>query len=248
MPPPPERRKTLSARRILIVDDDADIRSNMSDILGDLGYLTSGAANGTEALELMSRNSYEIALLDLNMGGMDGLELYRNLRQQHPETEAFLVSAYTSEGMADEAIRSGILRVFRKPLDMPELIRNIDEALRRLLVLVVDDDKAFASELQETLHQHGYRVGVASSEDDAFEHLHSAAYDTVMLDINSEHVDPVRVLAALRKMNPNARALIVSDSKNNENVIEQLLARGASGVCYKPIDVDGLLARLGRAK
>ncbi len=87
--------------------------------------------------------------------------------QLYPETEAFLISAYTSDGVADEAIRSGILRVFRKPLDVAELIRTIDEALRRLLVLVVDDDKAFACELQETLHQHGYRVGVASTEDDA---------------------------------------------------------------------------------
>ncbi len=238
----------MNETRILIVDDDEDIRSNMSDILGEMGYRTSAAADGPQALQLLEQNSYDIALLDLRMSGMDGLELYRTMRNLYPETEAFLVSAYTGDDVADEAIRSGILRVFRKPLDVAELIRTIDEALRRLLVLVVDDDKAVAGELQATLHQHGYRVGVALTEHDALKHLHSATYDMVLLDIDSEDVNPVRVLAALRKKNPDARALIVSGSTTDQGAIEQLLAGGASGVCYKPIDIDNLLERLQPTK
>jgi CheY-like chemotaxis protein len=234
----------MNEKRILIVDDDEDIRSNMSDILGDMGYCTSVAADGPEALELLAKSSYDIALLDLRMAGMDGLELYRTIHSLYPETEAFLISAYTGDGVAEEAVRSGILRVFRKPLDVAELIRTIDEALHRLLVLVVDDNKAVACELQEILHQHGYRAGVALTEQDALKHLHSATYEMVLLDIDSEHVNPLRLLAALRQENPNTRVLIVSASSTNQGAIEQLLAGGASGVCYKPIDIDNLLERL----
>lgn len=238
----------MNPTRILIVDDDADIRANMSDILGNLGYRTAAAADSSEALEFLEQDSYDIALLDLKMDGTDGLELYRTIHARYPETEAFLVSAYTGDGVDEEAIRSGILRVFRKPLDVAELVRTIDEALRRLLVLVVDDDQAIACDLQHALHKNGYRVGVAFGEEDALKHLHSAAYDLVLLDIDSEHVNPLRLLAALRQLNPNTRVLIVSGSSTNQSAIEQLLAGGASDVCYKPIDIENLLERLRRTK
>lgn len=234
----------MNPTRILIVDDDPDIRANMSDILSNIGFRTTAAANGIEALALLEQDPYDIALLDLKMDGMDGLELYRTIHTKYPNIEAFLISAYTGNGVDEEAMRSGILRVFRKPVDVGELIGTIDEALRRLLVLVVDDDQAMAGDLQKTLHQNGYRVGVARSEDDALKHLHAATYDMVLLDIDSEHVNPVRLLKALRKVNPNTRVLIVSAAKTDQGAIEQLLASGASDVCYKPIDIDNLLARL----
>ena len=238
----------MREKRILIVDDDADIRANMTDILGAVGYRTSVAASGPEALKLLEEHRFEVALLDLKMDGMDGVELYRNIRRLYPETEAFLVSAYTGDGVAEEAVELGILRVFRKPVDVNELISSIDKALARALVLVVDGDVDMTEKLRQKLHQHGYRVGVAVTENDALQHLHSTTYDIVLLDIDNREVDPLRVLSESLELNPDAQAWIVSGSEANHQAIEQLLARGASGVYYKPLDLLGLLDGLSRPK
>ncbi len=69
----------MNETRILIVDDDEDIRSNMSDILGDMGYLTSAAANGPEALELMSREQ----LRDRTVGSKNGWDGWSGTLPNH---------------------------------------------------------------------------------------------------------------------------------------------------------------------
>ncbi len=114
-----------SMTSVLIVDDDEDIRTNVSDILCDLGYQTSTAADGPTALELVRQYRFDIALLDMKMPGMDGLTLYRNIRSLQPNTAAFLVTAFAGDGVAEDALRAGIRQVVRKPVDFPEILRSI---------------------------------------------------------------------------------------------------------------------------
>ena len=80
--------------RILVVDDDPDICDNLSDILSDLGYQVDTAHDGPAALELVSRQPYDVALLDLKMPGMDGLTLYREIKKQRAGTVSLLVTAF----------------------------------------------------------------------------------------------------------------------------------------------------------
>src|SRR5688500_11666237 len=91
---------SMNAPRILIVDDEPDTCANLSDILTDLGYQVDTAHDGFAALELVERNPYDIALLDLRMPGMDGLELYRRIRLASAETVAIVVTAYASSDTA----------------------------------------------------------------------------------------------------------------------------------------------------
>lgn len=90
------------APRILVVDDDRDICRNLSDILTDLGYQVDCARRAV-VLELVQKQPYAVALLDLKMPGMDGLTLYRKIKQQRAGTVALLVTAYASPATAEEA-------------------------------------------------------------------------------------------------------------------------------------------------
>src|ERR1043166_4222505 len=96
---------------ILVVDDDVDTCRNLSDILTDLGYRVDTAHDGPTALELVQRNTYDVALLDYKMPGMDGLTLYREIKRLRAGMVAIVVTAYASGTTADEALVAGAWQV-----------------------------------------------------------------------------------------------------------------------------------------
>src|SRR5947209_8540062 len=100
---------------ILVVDDEVDTCRNLSDILTDLGYQVDTAHDGPSALELVRKRSYDVALLDLRMPGMDGLTLYREMRKVRAETVAIVVTAYASSATTEEALAAGAWQLLPKP-------------------------------------------------------------------------------------------------------------------------------------
>jgi len=112
---------------ILCVDDDPDTCASMSDILTDLGYVVSVAYDGHAALQLVQQQPYGLALLDYRMPGMDGLELYRRIRQLRPSVVAVFVTAFASSNVMDEARTVGVRKVLPKPVDFEELLPLVEE-------------------------------------------------------------------------------------------------------------------------
>src|ERR1700752_4549075 len=132
---------------ILVVDDEVDTCRNLSDILTDMGYRVDTAYDGPSALELVKKNHYDVALLDLKMPGMDGLTLYREIKKIRAGTVAIVVTAYASSSTATEALEAGAWQVVAKPIDFPKLLALVDEALDQPLVMVVDDDPDLCANL-----------------------------------------------------------------------------------------------------
>ena len=106
--------------RILLVDDEVDICKNLSDILTDLGYRVDCAHDGTSALELVRKNPSDIALLDLKMPGMDGLEFCRKIRAR-PKTDytyfILLTANHTGRENLRKAMDAGVDDLLPKPLE-----------------------------------------------------------------------------------------------------------------------------------
>lgn len=234
------------SRRILIVDDEPDIRDSVADILNEFGYDADTAGDGLEALSKMRDRSYDVALLDFKMPGMDGLAVYREMRQVCPETSAILVSAYTGEGVAEEAINSGIRRVISKPVDMGKVIAQIDEELGRPLALIIDDDSDFCASLRDVLIEQGLRVGLANNEIIAGRLIQSQHPQLVVLDVALGHEsDAARVFKTIRQSNPDAGIVLVTGHKpETAPIIRELISDGAAAVCFKPLDVQSLLETL----
>jgi CheY-like chemotaxis protein len=118
----------MEATNILLVDDNRDTCDSMSDIFSDLGYTVDIACDGTAALELSRRHQYRLALLDYNMPGMNGLELFRRLKNSQPSIVVALITAFSSivAGAADAAgVRCSLL----KPVDFSVLVPFVDEVV-----------------------------------------------------------------------------------------------------------------------
>jgi two-component system response regulator HydG len=117
----------MAAASILVVDDDQDSCASMSDVIADLGYQVDVAYDGVAALELVKRQTYGLALLDYKMPGMNGVELYRHLKQKGAKTVGILVTAFAAGDMIDDALGAGIRKVIPKPVDFGNLIPIINE-------------------------------------------------------------------------------------------------------------------------
>lgn len=118
---------------VLVVDDEAMLRKAIHRLLGRLGYTVLEASSGDEAVEIAK--SYDkpihITLLDMIMPGLDGMDAYRQLRQEYPDMEIVIMSGYDRETYAEALLDAGAGAFLQKPIPMElfasEIRRILDE-------------------------------------------------------------------------------------------------------------------------
>jgi two-component system, NtrC family, response regulator HydG len=228
--------------RVLVVDDEVDTCDNLSDILTDLGYQVDVADNGLSAIELVKQNAYDVALLDLKMPGMDGLELYRRIKQLQSGTVAIVVTAYASSNTAGDALAAGAWQIVSKPVDPGKLLGLVDQVVGQPVVLIVDDDHDLCDTLWDVFRERDYRVCMAHDPAEASQRLRQRQYHVVLIDMKLPNGSGADVFRLVRQANPKARTVLITGLRGEmEQLVEQTLAAGADAACYKPFDVPKLL-------
>jgi DNA-binding NtrC family response regulator len=127
--------------RILIVDDDDTIRSTMKAILEDEGYEVDLAASGKEGVQKSKEKSYNIALLDIRLPDMEGVELLKLMKPAIPRTRKIMVTGYPSTQNAIEALNKNADAYLIKPVDIEKLLNTIKEQLK-----LQEEEKSFSEE------------------------------------------------------------------------------------------------------
>jgi two-component system KDP operon response regulator KdpE len=120
----------MSAGRILVVDDDPQIRRVMKVTLTGQGYEVDDANNGESALEKLRNHRFDLVLLDMNMPGMNGLEVCREIRG-HSEISIIMLTVRDDESDKVGSLDAGADDYVTKPFNPPELLARIRAALRR---------------------------------------------------------------------------------------------------------------------
>ncbi len=133
--------------RILIVDDDPVVRDSLGRWFDSEGYEVETVASGRSALELMNLNRWDVALLDIKMPGMDGMELQSRMRQIDPDLPLIIMTGYASVETAVRALKNGAYDYITKPFDPDELVHLITKALEHRSV------KREVSRLKENLEE-----------------------------------------------------------------------------------------------
>ena len=168
------------ARRILIVDDDAVLVSAIAQVLRNVGYVTAQASSGQEAIELAHRFVPDLAILDIVMEGMSGLELAHYL---HTGTDiAFMfISGHTETEIIKQAAEYGAVGYLLKPFTIPQIIPALEAALARAdeIRLLRQGEKTLISSLN-TGRETGMAIGLLmarfqTDRNTAFEVLRSYA-------------------------------------------------------------------------
>ena len=108
--------------RILVVDDDKDLRFNLSNILKDEGYDVLAVEDGREALKAVQNNSPNLALLDIRLPSMNGMEILEKLKRIDKDLIIIMLTAYAEVKDAVKAMKLGAFDYVTKPFDNEELI------------------------------------------------------------------------------------------------------------------------------
>ena len=117
--------------RILIVDDDENIRKVLSTILVEEGYAIDTARNGKEAINKSNEKFYNLALIDIRLPDIQGVELLSKIRDTTPKMRKIIITGYPSLQNAVEALNRGADAYVMKPFEMEKILKTIKEQLRK---------------------------------------------------------------------------------------------------------------------
>jgi DNA-binding NtrC family response regulator len=115
--------------KILIVDDEQKTREQLMRWLDHEGYKTEQAENGKEALAAVRRNNFNVVLLDLKLGDMNGFEVLEQLHKDYPDVCVIVLTGYGKEESPAKALEAGAFAFFEKPIHFESLINRIDAAI-----------------------------------------------------------------------------------------------------------------------
>ena len=121
------------SRRVLVVEDERRLREMLLTSIKEMGFDPTGASSGESAGRMLEQASFAIALVDLNLPGMDGMELSESIRRRWPETQIIILTGFGDLDSARRAIRVEVADFLTKPCGMNELETALVKAQARWL-------------------------------------------------------------------------------------------------------------------
>lgn len=116
--------------KILVVDDEQNIREIIKDLLEMRGYEITTAVDGSDALDKMKYETFELYILDVYMPRLDGLGLMKKIKEQYPLAVIIITTGYSSINGALNAIRSGAFHYITKPINGDELFSVVEKGIK----------------------------------------------------------------------------------------------------------------------
>lgn len=119
----------MNSPPILIVDDNPDACAMTAKLLWAFEYQADVAYDAFSALELVERKPYSMVIIDYELPGMNGVELFRRMHALRPEIKGIFVTGHTTIDVVYPAIQAGIIHVLAKPIDIDALLPVVEECL-----------------------------------------------------------------------------------------------------------------------
>ena len=228
------------------MDDDAGIRTSLSRILRSTGHELRMARDGFEAVEIAREFHPDLALLDIRMPGIDGVETFQRIRRETPAVAAIFMTAYASSDRSDEAEERGAISVLSKPLDLGGLLELVESTLGTSPVLIADDDPAMVKSIARSLEAIGIAVQTATSLREAARALRQRPSRVVIADVFLGDGFGYELLEELEGQSDRRPFVLITGRTEwmEENVTHRF---GGEVVCLnKPIDIDELIEKVAQ--
>jgi excisionase family DNA binding protein len=127
--PPSQRAPRTAAHRVLVADDEESIRELLARTLALAEYDVETVGDARAAIDRLRLADYDLLIADLRMPGTDGLLLIREARRMHPTLPVIIITGYSSEASAIEAVNLGVVGYLVKPFRVPQVLSAVARAL-----------------------------------------------------------------------------------------------------------------------
>jgi DNA-binding response OmpR family regulator len=114
---------------LLLVDDEEGFVNVLAKRMARRGIRVTGVLTGTEALQVLRKKDFDIAVLDLKLEDMDGIEVLKIIKKMAPDIPVIMLTGHGSEQAAEEGLKHGAMDYLTKPCDLEELIAKINKAI-----------------------------------------------------------------------------------------------------------------------
>ncbi len=259
----------IAGMPVLVADDNMTNRKLLAEILNNWKMLPTIVENGAQAMteiESAVRNGkpYPLALLDVQMPGMDGFELAEKIRS-HPEYVGATIMMLTSEGQRGHAARCrelGVASYLMKPISQSELLdaimtalgeplqsstlvtrHSLRESKRTLNLLVAEDNSVNQTLAIRLLGKLGHEVTLAMNGQEALTHWQAGKFDAILMDVDMPVMNGYEATQKIR-MEEKARGghipIIAMTAHAMKGDREVCLSYGMDGYITKPIDTEEL--------
>ncbi len=266
------RDGSFDGRRALVVDDNETNRRLMTALLGAWGMGSVAAAGAEEALAALDGGTVDIAVLDMLMPGMDGLDLAARIHERLPNLPMVMATSMSQHDVAADPrwTASGIGAVVTKPIKASPLHGAIsavlgamaadaaagrDSALDEdlasrhpLRVLLAEDNVVNQKLAIRLLEKLGYRADVAANGIEAIEALERQPYDLLLSDVQMPEMDGLEATRRILERWPQGQRpwIVAMTAEAMSGDRERCLAAGMNDYVAKPIRVDELVAAIKR--
>ena len=115
--------------RIMVVDDEEALRTVLSSELEGEGYEVGSAGDGQEAIDILTKQEFDLILLDIKMPNVDGFEVLKFVKDRHPKTKVVMLTGFADLKNAIESKKLGAEDFVSKPYDLVDLLTTVERVL-----------------------------------------------------------------------------------------------------------------------
>lgn len=233
----------MNLKNILVVDDNIDLATCLSILLTEESYEVTVVYNGEDAIAEAGKNHFDLAIIDVKLPGISGVEVFSTLRKISPETQGIMMTGHRVDQLLQEATDNGAVCILRKPFAMEKLIEQLDGLRKKGIVLVADDDPEFSAGMEKFLSEQGYHVLVARTGEEAIERVNAENVDVLVLDLKLPVMHGLDVCINLSKQGHEVPIIIVTGYAAQEmDKIDTLRSMSVTGCLFKPFNPEELLS------
>jgi DNA-binding NtrC family response regulator len=233
--------------RVLLVDDEDSLLLTIGANLELAGVDVATASSGEQAIALFKAQPFDLVLSDIRMPGMNGVDLFRNLRSLRPGTPVILMTAFAVEDLVASAISEGAFTVLSKPFDVDQVLPILLRASRRPVVLIVDDERALAEWAAQALTEAGVRARALCDGEEAIAAVRSGEIDVCVVDLVMPGRSGVEVVESILAIDPSIICIAMTGHDMPE-LIRSTADKGAFACMRKPITASELTHMIARAR
>ncbi len=245
---------------LLLVDDEEEFLDATSTALRRRGFSVSTAQDGEIALRLLGERLFDVVFLDVKMPGMDGVDVFRQIKSYAPRIPVVLLTGHGNVQQAFETSREGVFEYLTKPCEVARIVevanRAAESASERksevevplgteeeIRLLFVDDEPELLESLTTALTKRGIQVTQAQSGAEALQHLDKQVFDVALIDVKMPGMDGITLLKRIKGAQPLTEVILLTGHPSMGAAIDGL-QEGAAEILMKPQSTNNLVSKI----